>query len=108
MKTCADELTPVEALMREALCRVIDPEIGENIVELGLVYGLEADGNQARVHLTMTSPACPLAEVVLDDAYAELDRALPKDMEIDIELVWEPPWQPHMMSDAARQRLGWS
>ena len=108
MKTCTDQLDPIETQMRDALARVIDPEIGENIVELGLVYGLQVEAGVASVQLTMTSPACPLTEMVLDEAYAELNRALPQDMEIELELVWEPPWHPSMMSDAAKQRLGWS
>lgn len=94
--------------MRDALSRVIDPEIGENLVELGLVYGIEADGNRASVQLTLTSPACPMGEMVLDDAYAALCKALPQEMEIDIEMVWEPPWDPAMISAAAKQRLGWN
>ena len=94
--------------MREALSRVVDPEIGENLVELGLVYGIEAVGNRASVQLTLTSPACPMGEMVLDDAYAALCDALPQEMEIDIEMVWEPPWDPAMISTAAKQRLGWN
>jgi metal-sulfur cluster biosynthetic enzyme len=108
MKTCTDKLSPVETQMRAALSRVIDPEIGENLVELGLVYGIEADGKRASVQLTLTSPACPMGEMVLDDAYAALCDALPKEMEIDIEMVWEPPWDPAMISAAAKQRLGWN
>lgn len=108
MKTCTDKLSPVETQMRDALSRVIDPEIGENLVELGLVYGIEADGHRASVQLTLTSPACPMGEMVLDDAYAALCEALPQEMEIDIEMVWEPPWDPAMISAAAKQRLGWN
>lgn len=108
MKTCTDNLSPMEAKMRDALSRVIDPEIGENLVELGLVYGIEADGKRASVQLTLTSPACPMGEMVLDDAYAALCDALPQEMKIDIEMVWEPPWDPAMISAAAKQRLGWN
>lgn len=106
MKTCNETLTPLETTIRDALLRVIDPEIGENIVDLGLVYGLEVAGETVRVNLTMTTPACPMGSMVLDEADAELRRALP-DMQIDVQLVWEPPWDPSMISAEAKHRLGW-
>ena len=77
MKTCAELSTPLELAVHDALLRVIDPEIGENIVDLGLVYGIEADARSVKVELTMTSPACPMGEMVLDEAHAELAHALP-------------------------------
>ena len=107
MKTCNDPLSPLETTVRDALLRVIDPEIGENIVDLGLVYGIEVEGETARVNLTMTTPACPMGSMVVDEARAELLRALPGTMQIDVQLVWEPPWEPSRISAAAKQRLGW-
>lgn len=108
MKTCAKPLSTLEQLVRDALLRVIDPEIGENIVDLGLVYGIEVERKTAKVTLTMTSPACPMGEMLLDDIHATLTQVLPGDMEFDIHLVWEPPWNPSMISAEAKQRLGWT
>ena len=53
----------------------------------------------------MTSPACPMGEMIIDDAYAELDRILPDDCQPEIRIVWEPPWKPSMMSEQCRLRL---
>lgn len=94
--------------VRDALRSVVDPEAGINIVELGLVYDIrDADGVVA-VDMTMTSPACPMGGMIVDDAYAELERVLPAGLEAEIRVVWEPPWNPKMMSEECRQRLGWS
>lgn len=106
MKTCNDPLSPVETTVRDALLRVIDPEIGGNIVDLGLVYGLEVEGETVRVNLTMTTPACPMGSLVVDEAEAELRRALP-GMQVEVQLVWEPPWEPGMISPEAKHQLGW-
>ncbi|OIQ78355.1 hypothetical protein GALL_399400 [mine drainage metagenome] len=108
MKTCNEPLSQLEQSVRDALLQVIDPEIGENIVDLGLVYGIEVDGKAAKVMLTMTSPACPMGEMLLDDIYATLTRMLPSVIEFDLNLVWEPPWNPSMISPEAKQRLGWN
>ena len=94
--------------IRDALRRVADPEVGANIVDLGLVYRIEFDGPNLLIEMTMTSPACPMGEMIIDDAYAELDRILPDDCQPEIRIVWEPPWNPSMMSDKCRLRLGWS
>jgi metal-sulfur cluster biosynthetic enzyme len=83
---------------------VLDPELGVNIVDLGLVYGVEQDGNTVRLRVTMTSPTCPLTDMIEDDIDAAL-RALLPDLELDLEWVWEPPWEPAMMSVAARALL---
>jgi len=107
IKTLNDAPSKLEQIVREALSQVIDPEVGENIVDLGLVYGIEIDENVAKVNLTMTSPACPMGEMLLDDIHATLTRILPNTMTFDINLVWEPPWSPDMMSAEAKQRLGW-
>lgn len=94
--------------IRDALRKVVDPEVGANIVDLGLVYRIELDGPQLLIEMTMTSPACPMGEMIVDDAYAELDRILPADWQPEIRLVWEPPWAPSMMSEQCRLRLGWT
>ena len=106
MKTCNELTSPREIAVREALTKVIDPEIGENIVDVGLIYGIEATDTDVSIRMTMTSPACPMGEMILDEVHAELVHAFP-DAEIDIEMVWEPAWNPDMISAEAKARLGW-
>lgn len=89
----------------EALRSVIDPELGVNIVDLGLVYGLQRDGDVVRLQVTMTTPACPLTGVIEDDIDAAL-KALEGVAQVELEWVWEPPWDPSMMSGSARALLG--
>lgn len=108
IKTCNKSLSTLEQSIQDILLQVIDPEVGENIVDLGLVYGIKVEDNAAIVNLTLTSQACPMGEMLLDDIHATLTRLLPQEVQFDIHLVWEPPWDPDMMSAQAKQRLGWS
>ena len=93
--------------VRKALSSVIDPEIGINIVDIGLVYRIEIRERRVEVDMTRTSPACPMGEMLREDVEAALDRCLPDGHELDLRLVWEPAWSPDMMSDSAREQLGW-
>jgi metal-sulfur cluster biosynthetic enzyme len=99
---------PDESAVRDALRQVIDPEAGMNIVDLGLVYGIEVSAAAVRVDLTMTSAACPMAESILDEVNAALASVVPAGIEVDVALVWDPPWTPDRMSDLAREHFGWS
>lgn len=99
---------PTDEQVRTALRSVIDPEVGINIVDLGLVYGVEISDNRLHVDLTMTTPACPMGEMILDDVREALAALAPADVEIDIGLVWDPPWSPDKMSEHARKHLGWN
>jgi len=92
----------------DALRDVLDPEIGVNVVDLGLVYEAGAEDGRVRVVMTTTTPACPLAESMADEAEAAIQRHVPGVTSVAIELVSEPRWQPSMMSSAARRRLGWT
>jgi metal-sulfur cluster biosynthetic enzyme len=96
-----------EAQIRQALQQVIDPEIGINIVDLGLVYAIEIKPEEVYIRLTMTSPACPLHGVITRDIDRVLRQAFPQLGPMTIELVWEPPWLPERMSPVARKMLGW-
>ena len=96
----------VEAV-RAALRKVIDPEAGLDIVSLGLVYAIRVSDECVDIDLTMTSPACPMGDMILDDARAELRRVLPESCAIELRLVWEPPWSPERMEASARQHFGW-
>ncbi|HSG23952.1 MAG TPA: metal-sulfur cluster assembly factor [Azonexus sp.] len=98
-------LTP--ELIRKTLRSVVDPEVGVNIVDLGLVYQVDVTPEAVKVLLTMTSPACPLSDLVIADAESALRAVVPEPVEVSIELVWSPPWDPSMMSDKARENLGW-
>lgn len=97
-----------EADIAEPLKSVIDAELGVNIVDLGLVYRAEWSARGIQVALTMTSPACPVGELLVEDAKAALRARFPETPTIHVELVWEPPWSPDRMSEAARRHLGWS
>jgi metal-sulfur cluster biosynthetic enzyme len=91
----------------EALERVVDPEVAMNIVDLGLVYGITVRDGLVDLLVTMTSAACPVADTIVTDIENQLDRALPPELRIHVELVWEPEWTPQRMSDKARRFMGW-
>jgi len=90
-----------------ALETVVDPEVAMNIVDVGLVYGATVKDGRLDMDVTMTSAACPVADVILADIEDALDRALPPELKIHVELVWEPPWTPERMSARARCFMGW-
>src|ERR1700674_1864704 len=92
--------------IREVLRLVVDPEIGVNIVDLGLVYRIEVEGARARIAMTMTSPACPLADYLKELVTSAIRHHVPDVVDVDIDVVSEPPWDPDMMSDEARRQLG--
>lgn len=94
---------PIEAALR----RVVDPEMALDVVSLGLIYGVAATDASVKVTLTMTSAACPVAELIIDDIADELLRALGEGVHVDCDLVWDPPWSPERMGAAARSAMGW-
>jgi len=90
------------------LKHVDDPEIGMNIVDLGLVYSAEYDVAQSQVHvdLTLTTPGCPLGPEIIRNIKAEVMR-LDDVKQVRVDIVWNPPWEPARMSDYAKEELGW-
>jgi metal-sulfur cluster biosynthetic enzyme len=98
---------PTEERVREALRSVDDPEVGMNIVDLGLVYRIDIAAQLVRVEMTMTSAACPMGDMITDNARRAVSAALPEDLAVDVVLVWDPPWTPDLMSESARQTFGW-
>jgi metal-sulfur cluster biosynthetic enzyme len=91
----------------EALRTVVDPELGVNIVDLGLVYRVEVDGRRLRVEMTMTSPACPLRDFLKTQVVEAIEGVGGADFDdIEIDIVTEPPWTADLMSDSARRQLG--
>jgi metal-sulfur cluster biosynthetic enzyme len=94
-------------LVRRLLRAVIDPELGVNIVDLGLVCDIAVDpGGTVAIAMTLTTPGCPLGGFLEDEIRACLTQ-LPQVRDVLVELVWEPPWKPAAMSDAAKEQLGW-
>lgn len=91
----------------EALTRVVDPEVAMSIVDVGLIYGVTVTDEKLHVQLTMTSAACPVADLIIDEVETELDRVAPPELLIEVELVWEPPWSADRMSERARRFMQW-
>lgn len=94
------------ARVAAALERVIDPELGIDIVDLGLVYGVEVEDGRVHVDLGVTTPACPFWRQLAEDAAAAV-LAVPGVETADVTLRFDPPWSPEMLSERAKQRLGW-
>ena len=98
-------MTVTEEMVLAALREVIDPEIGCNIVDLGLVYDVAIADDSVKVKMTLTTPGCPMSESMVWGVKQALLN-LPPVMEAEAELVWSPPWNPGMMTDAGRAALG--
>jgi len=95
-----------EEQVMDALREVYDPELGLNIVDLGLVYGVDIADNQVNVTMTLTTPGCPLHNTMAQGAEIAV-RRLPGVQSATVRVVWDPPWTPERMSEGARQQLGW-
>jgi metal-sulfur cluster biosynthetic enzyme len=100
------EPDPVPAIV-EALRAIDDPEIGANIVDLGLIYRIERDGTALRIEMALTSPTCPMGESIVEQVERAVRRCLPPGAAFDLSVVEEPPWDPSRMSPALRRSLGW-
>ncbi len=98
--------TALEAAVVEALKTVYDPEIPVNIYELGLIYDLTIDGEgDAWVKMTLTSPNCPVAGSLPGEVQAKV-ASVAGIRQVELDLVWDPAWNPEMMSEAAKLELG--
>jgi FeS assembly SUF system protein len=96
----------VEAAIIEALQTIYDPEIPVNIYELGLIYGVEvSEDGRAEIRMTLTAPACPVAGALVEEV-AEKTGRVDGVSTSHVELVWDPPWSPDRMSEAAKLELG--
>ena len=97
------ELTAEQEDILEALRDVVDPELGINVVDLGLVYGVDVDAERvATIDMTLTSAACPLTDVIEDQAREALEGLV---AEFRINWVWLPPWGPESITDDGREQL---
>lgn len=94
--------------VREVLRHVVDPELGINVVDLGLVYDVSVEDGRVTVAMTMTTPACPMGETLTEQAEARIQQNVPGVRSVMVDLVWDPPWRPAMMSDTAKEQLGWA
>jgi metal-sulfur cluster biosynthetic enzyme len=94
-----------EDLVYEALRKCNDPEIPVNIVDLGLIYDVRINEGRVDVKMTLTTQGCGMGGYIANEAEEQL-RALPGVHEAKVEVVWDPPWHPSMISPAGRQRLG--
>jgi metal-sulfur cluster biosynthetic enzyme len=102
----SDTPAPDRSYVLDALHEVIDPELGYNIVDLGLIYSLEVDaGGMIRIAMTMTTPGCPAQDYIMSGVY-ERSRSLPGVTNVEIDLVWEPRWSPQKMSLVAKAHFG--
>src|SRR5512140_482123 len=94
-----------EPLVLETLRQVVDPEIDCNIVDLGLIYGVQIEGATVNVQMTLTTQGCPMHESI---AWGVKNALLNVEgiEEADVQIVWDPPWNPAMMTEEGRERLG--
>jgi metal-sulfur cluster biosynthetic enzyme len=99
---------PDDEAVREALRQVDDPEAGMNIVDLGLVYAVDVGADAVRIDMTMTTAACPMVDMITDQARGVVAAIVPQGTAIDIRLVWDPPWTPDKMTGIAKDHFGWT
>ncbi len=91
--------------VKKALSEVIDPEIGINIVDLGLIYDIKVEDDTVNVKMTLTVPGCPLGNFILTQAKEKIEE-IEGVKNVNIELVWDPPWNISMISEEAKKMLG--
>lgn len=98
---------PIEAIYT-ALRQVYDPELGLDIVSMGLIYRLEAEGDRIKIDMTLTTPGCPVSESLPEMARQAAADALGPggDERIDFEIVWDPPWCPDLIDPETLATLG--
>lgn len=102
----ATQTAPTHDELMAKLWEVKDPEINMSIVDLGLVYDVTYEDGDVLVTMTLTSPGCPLGPIIRGEAYAKL-RELPGVKDVDVQIVWSPPWDPRTMaSEDVKMQLG--
>jgi metal-sulfur cluster biosynthetic enzyme len=105
MDTAAPEPLTLERVYA-ALKNCYDPEMPVNIVDLGLVYDVQIEEeNQVMVKMTLTTPGCSMGGMIAKDAETKI-RAIPEVKDVKVDIVWDPPWTQHMISEAGRKKLG--
>lgn len=99
------KMMSVEEQIREALKKVLDPELGIDIVSLGLIYDIRFEDGEAEIDLTLTSPGCPLAPVI-DSEVKKTVAEIKEVKSLRVELIWDPPWSKELISEEVRAELG--
>lgn len=100
-------LEALRAQLMQALRQVADPEIGANIVDLGLVETLALEPGLAALTLVPSSPTCPMADQIIEEAGSAMQALCPPDWTIEVDFDWALPWSPERMTPALRARFGW-
>ncbi|MCI4336675.1 MAG: iron-sulfur cluster assembly protein [Thermoplasmata archaeon] len=95
-----------EAAILADLKKVYDPEIPMNIVDLGLIYGMEWKGDDVVLRMTLTSPGCPVAGILAEEVKLACEKA-PGVHAATVDMVWDPPWSPEKMSEFAKRQFGY-
>lgn len=85
---------------------VTDPELGINVVDLGLIYSIQIEEGKVSVDMTLTTPGCPMAGMIASDVEFAIRQAF-EDVDVEVSLVWDPPWTPERLSPEARKQLGY-
>jgi metal-sulfur cluster biosynthetic enzyme len=96
---------PERETLYETLKQIYDPEVGINIVDMGLIYSLDIEADKVSISMTLTSPACPAGPQILSQVDSAL-KTVQGVTDVDINVVWSPPWSPDMLSEEARDQLG--
>ncbi len=99
--------TVTEDAVWEVLHNVFDPEVGINIVDLGLVYGVDVEADDVKVTMTLTTPGCPLHDTITEAVDTSVHYFVPGAEDVSVDIVWEPRWSPAMISEAGLRDLGW-
>ncbi|EGL83288.1 protein of unknown function DUF59 [Caldalkalibacillus thermarum TA2.A1] len=99
-------MSAVKDKMIEQLKQVLDPELSINVYDLGLIYDIQEKNGKVMITMTLTTPGCPLHDSITSGVRHALQK-LDEVSEVDINLVWEPAWNPSMMSPEAKALLGW-
>lgn len=98
-----EDLLKVKAALQE----VYDPEVGLDIVTMGLVYKIEAGMEKVLIDMTLTTPGCPVSDSLPEQARMAAAAAMGADDRVDLQVVWDPPWTPDMVDDEALAALGY-
>ena len=94
-----------EEIVLEQIKQIIDPDIGLNIVDMGLIYGVDINDDIVNITMTLTSPGCPAAPQLLNGSQTVVQQ-LDGVEEVNVNVVWTPPWDPEMMSEEVKDELG--
>lgn len=99
---------PTEDQVRQALYKVNDPEVGVNIVDLGLLFEMKIEDRNVNIRMTLTTPACPLEGQIKADINRQIRTISPGVDAISVAIVWTPRWSPDLMTPEGKRQLGWS